>query len=250
MVRINNEDNLRVVRSVWTDPPIESSNMEDQLIKMKDKVQETIKDDENHILIKKLLPNNCLYEEKICLRYIWPHMSDTPMSFRQWWDLLFKKNSSAHDHIIQENYSIKFEPIVWETPGWCTRLWCSLLFRKLPLTLPRKIHQNRYPERTVIVPRRTLYRQYGRIIEYPESEWEQTGTITVYNGRNLIPNWGAYIIPKDAKIGESFYVQTVLEDIIATDFWGPILAQDEIARWNGNDLEIDLERYKEIHLIG
>ena len=58
MVKINNEDNLRVVRSVWTDPPIESSNMEDQLIKMKDKVQETIKDDENHVLIKKLLPND------------------------------------------------------------------------------------------------------------------------------------------------------------------------------------------------
>ena len=85
--------------------------------------------------------------------------------------------------------------------------------------------------------------------EYPETEWEQTGVLKNYHGLNVVPTWGAYIVPQDAKIGELFYVEHILEDSNAGGLLGKNLMQDGIARWNGTDIEIDNNIWKDYYTM-
>ena len=49
-----------------------------------------------------------------------------------------------------------------------------------------------------------------------------------------------YLVPKDARGGERFYVEDVIDDIVAERFWDGIYrAQDGVGIWNGHSIEID-----------
>jgi len=60
-----------------------------------------------------------------------------------------------------------------------------------------------------------------------------------------------YLVPKDAREGERFYIEDVIGDIVAERFWGSIIrAKDGEAVWNGRNLEIDKSLYEKTFLIG
>jgi hypothetical protein len=112
--------------------------------------------------------------------------------------------------------------------------------------------RNRENSEYVIVPDRTVYRQYGRgVQEYPDSEWElifETVTYGRANRRSYI--WGAYILPSDALHGESFLITDLIEDLLAANFWYQrIAAETAEAVWNGRDLIISPGSYEQI-LVG
>lgn len=98
---------------------------------------------------------------------------------------------------------------------------------------------------------RSTVHQYAEKFEYPEEEWEILSKHDIYsNNRKINDKWGAYILPADAEVGERFYIEETLEDILLTNFWGPILASDAVGIWNGNSLEIDHDAFYRPTLVG
>ena len=103
------------------------------------------------------------------------------------------------------------------------------------------------------MPSRKNYVQYGEEKNYPEEEWEIIEKVKFYNRvRNSSAlGWAAYIIPKDAKVGERFYIEDIIEDILMEHFWSSkFAATDGECIWNGNDIEIDKSLYDRTFLIG
>lgn len=119
------------------------------------------------------------------------------------------------------------------------------------LRFSRLILQNHESGEFAEVPSREFHVQYGGRKVYSEDEW---GTIHEIKGYARMPktdsDWGAYILPSDAKVGEEFLICELIEDLLATEFWhSKSAAESAIATWDGKDLVIDHSSYK-THLIG
>ena len=99
---------------------------------------------------------------------------------------------------------------------------------------------------------RRMFVQYGEEINYPENEWKQLLAYEVYQGsKNDFYTWAMYLVPKDAIEGERFYVEDVIDDIVVQRFWDSIIrAKDGVGIWNGINLEIDENCYKDTYVIG
>ena len=60
-----------------------------------------------------------------------------------------------------------------------------------------------------------------------------------------------YLVPKDAREGERFYIEDVIDDIVVQRFWDSIIrAKDGVGIWNGRKLKIDKNCYKDTYVIG
>lgn len=63
--------------------------------------------------------------------------------------------------------------------------------------------------------------QYGGWEELAEDNWEQILPIKIYaRKRSLNFDWAAYVLPLDPHVGETFYVEDLIEDILVSEFWG------------------------------
>ena len=96
--------------------------------------------------------------------------------------------------------------------------------------------------------------QYARWEELTEDSWEQILPVKIYaRKRSLNFDWAAYVLPLDPQVGEIFYVEDLVEDILVSEFWGEkIYAIDGIANWNGKGLEFrrDLYDSSECMIVG
>ncbi len=96
--------------------------------------------------------------------------------------------------------------------------------------------------------------QYGGWEELTEDNWEQILPVKIYaRKRTLNYDWAAYVLPLDSHVGELFYVEDLIEDILVSEFWGEkIYAVDGIAIWDGKGLEFRRELYdsSECMIIG
>ena len=99
---------------------------------------------------------------------------------------------------------------------------------------------------------RKMFVQYGREINYPENKWKQLLAYEVYQGsKDYLYTWAMYLVPKNAKEGERFYIEDVIDDIVAERFWGSVIrAKDGEAVWNGRNLEIDTKMYDKVFMVG
>ena len=99
---------------------------------------------------------------------------------------------------------------------------------------------------------RRVFAQYGKIIEYPEEEWELVRKVQGYGrNRDLTQDWGAYILPDNVVPGEKVYIPDLIEDVVASRFWESVwYASDAEAIWNGSTLEIDHSAYDRFVRIG
>jgi hypothetical protein len=103
-----------------------------------------------------------------------------------------------------------------------------------------------------IVESRKVFAQYGRILEFPEAEWDLLHEVSGYaRNRNQDQDWGAYILPQNLSEGERVYIPDLIEDFVATRFWGSVYpAGDAEAIWTGTELEIDHSAYNKFIMIG
>ena len=99
---------------------------------------------------------------------------------------------------------------------------------------------------------RQMFVQYGEHVNYSEGEWEELLSFKRYQGsKYYLYTWAMYLVPKDAKEGERFYIEDVIDDIVAERFWGGIYrAEDGIGIWNGKDIEIDRKLYDRVFMVG
>ena len=116
----------------------------------------------------------------------------------------------------------------------------------------RMILQNYKTGEIEKVTSRKMFVQYGEERNYPVSEWKELLSYQVYQGsKKDLYTWAMYLVPKDAKDGERFYIQDIIDDIVAERFWDGIYrAKSGVAVWNGVSLEIDMSLYEETFLIG
>ena len=116
----------------------------------------------------------------------------------------------------------------------------------------RLILQNYKTGEIIKVTDRKMFVQYGEEKNYPISEWKELLSYQVYQGsKEDLYTWAMYLVPKDAKDGERFYIEDIIGDIVAERFWeGIYRAKDGVGIWNGEDLEIDVSLYEETFLIG
>jgi hypothetical protein len=87
--------------------------------------------------------------------------------------------------------------------------------------------------------------QYGGWMELTEDNWEQILPVKIYaRNRSLNFDWAAYVLPLDPHVGETFYIEDLIEDVLVSEFWGQkIYAVDGIAKWNGIGLEFRRDLY-------
>ncbi len=116
----------------------------------------------------------------------------------------------------------------------------------------RMILQNYKTGEIEKVTSRKMFVQYGEERNYPISEWKELLSYKIYQGsRDDLYTWAMYLVPKDAKDGERFYIEDIIDDIVAERFWGGIYrAKSGVAVWNGVNLEIDKSLYEQTFLIG
>ena len=116
----------------------------------------------------------------------------------------------------------------------------------------RLILQNHKTGEIVKVTDRRMFVQYGEEKNYPISEWKELLSYQVYQGsKEDLYTWAMYLVPKDAKVGERFYIEDIIGDIVAERFWDGIYrAKSGVGIWNGLDLDIDESLYEETFLIG
>ena len=102
------------------------------------------------------------------------------------------------------------------------------------------------------VTSRKMYIQYGEEKNYPINEWEELLSYQIYQGsKEDLYTWAMYLVPRDAKVGERFYIVDIIDDIVAERFWGGIYrAKSGVGIWNGRNLNIDESIYEENFLIG
>lgn len=99
---------------------------------------------------------------------------------------------------------------------------------------------------------RTVVRQYNKIVEYSEEEWELVRNVSTYGrNRNISQDWGAYIIPNDIVSGQQVYIADLIEDVVASGFWEYVCyATDAIATWKDDRLDLDYSAYDRFVKIG
>ena len=116
----------------------------------------------------------------------------------------------------------------------------------------RMILQNYKTGEIEKVTSRKMFVQYGEERNYPISEWKELLSYQVYQGsKKDLYTWAMYLVPKDAKDDERFYIEDIIDDIVAERFWDGIYrAKSGIGVWNGVNLEIDISLYEETFLIG
>ena len=116
----------------------------------------------------------------------------------------------------------------------------------------RMLLKNKKDGSIVDVTNRNFFVQYGEKMSYPFEEWDEILTYKDYQGyKHHLYEWGSYIVPKDAKKGELFYIEDIIQDIVAQRFWGSILrAKDGYAKWDGRYLEIDESLYEDYDIVG
>ena len=111
--------------------------------------------------------------------------------------------------------------------------------------------KNRKDGKYVTVPSRRFHVQRGELREYSFFDWIEVTSLNNYKGKNLKESWGAYIVPKNAKVDEIFYIENLMEDIVAQKFWGDIhCAKDGVAKWDGEDLNLILDVYNKTFIMG
>ena len=150
---------------------------------------------------------------------------------------------------IETTYSLKRLNEVQEQGKKFVLVDCKsnpdLLIKKLLL-------RNRFSGTYEYASSRRVLAQYGKVLEYPESEWEIVREVSGY-GRNkmITQDWGAYIIPNHTKIGEEVYIADLIEDIVASRFQESVwYASDAQAIWTGGELVIDNTVYDRFMKIG
>ena len=117
--------------------------------------------------------------------------------------------------------------------------------RNSELDLSALLLRNRLTGEYVEVPSRVSFQRRDGTVSYSEEEWELVQTVEGYARRiRHEGNWGAYILPADAKIGERFYICELIEDLVASKFWGSVFpAESAEADWDGAELVIDHSSY-------
>ena len=121
------------------------------------------------------------------------------------------------------------------------------------LRLRSLLIQNKATGELKNVSSRHIDRQYDLPpLIYSEKEWELLLEINDYaRVRKSEQNWGAYILPEKIQIDERVYIADLIEDVVATAFWGSVYyAVDGIAVWNGTDLILDHDEYNSLHMVG
>ena len=160
------------------------------------------------------------------------------------------KEFSNHDEYRQSKYEKKIELLKKEKDKGN-----HVLIRKLE---PNKdcytdylVLRNRKDGKYVTVPSRRFYVQYGELREYSFLDWIEETSLNNYGGKNLRESWGAYIVPQNAKVDEIFYIENLMEDIVAQKFWHEIhCAKDGVAKWDGEDLNLILDVYNKTFIMG
>lgn len=117
--------------------------------------------------------------------------------------------------------------------------------RNSELVLSALLLRNRLTGEYAEVPSRVSSQRRHGSISYSEEEWELVQTVEGYARRiRHEGNWGAYILPADAQIGERFYIRELIEDLVASKFWGSVFpAESAEADWDGSELVIDHSSY-------
>lgn len=112
--------------------------------------------------------------------------------------------------------------------------------------------RNKASGKYIVVKERRMYVQYGRIQEYPADEWELIYDVSGYaRTRPAHEGWGAYILPLGVKPGDRLYIEHLLEDLIAFEFWYSVgAAVDGEGIWTGSAIEIDETVYRRFERIG
>ena len=112
--------------------------------------------------------------------------------------------------------------------------------------------RNYIDRRLQYVTDRKMFVQYGEWVYYPENEWEELLSFRHYQGsKKDLYTWASYIVHKDAKNGERFYIPDIIGDIVAEVFWdSKYRAKDGVGVWNGQDLEIDTKMYDKVFMVG
>lgn len=118
------------------------------------------------------------------------------------------------------------------------------------LNLTSLLLRNRASREYVIVPEREYFERSG-LVTCDELEWELIQEVEGYARRTVTENnWGAYILPADAKVDERFFVKKLIEDLVASKFWYSVTpAETAIATWDGTNLVIDHSSYS-FQLVG
>ena len=119
------------------------------------------------------------------------------------------------------------------------------------LAFYRLMLKNRKIREFADVPSRKFFTRGSGLVVYNEEEWATVQEVRGYARIHKSEcNWGAYILPPDAKVGEDFLIPELIEDLLASEFWHSITAAESaIANLDGRDLIIDHSSY-EMHLIG
>lgn len=109
------------------------------------------------------------------------------------------------------------------------------------LSLSALLLRHRENGKYEVVPERRFMQQHRGMTIYSEEEWELVQTIEGYaRPFNHESNWSAYIVPADAKVGEIFFIKNLIEDLVASAFWGSVCAAETAeASWDGEKLVID-----------
>lgn len=120
------------------------------------------------------------------------------------------------------------------------------------LKLKGLLLRNRQSGEYRLVSDRTMFVQYGNVIEYPDEEWETIHEVKGYaRNRPASQGWGAYILPLGIRSGDRVYIEDLIEDIVADSFWYSVHpAVDAEGVWNGTSIDIDRSVYKRFMRIG
>lgn len=112
--------------------------------------------------------------------------------------------------------------------------------------------RNKFSGDYEVVSARRIYVQYGEIMEFSYDEWETICEISGYaRAQKASSGWGAYILPFGTKIGDRVYIEDLIEDIFAYQFWYSVaVASDAVGFWNGSKIEIDESVYRKFEPVG
>jgi len=160
-------------------------------------------------------------------------------------------NNSKHGNLrnVETSFDIKRVNIASQAGLIC-------LFKKRAknpdLRFNELILRHRISGQFVSVPDRMVFQQYDKSpTYYEEDEWLLIEEVKGYARPSPhLSSWGFYILPEDAGIGEKFFIPELIEDLLATEFWGTkIAAETAVATWTGEDLVIEPSSYRRV-LIG
>ena len=115
------------------------------------------------------------------------------------------------------------------------------------LESPFCIFKNKVNGSLEIVPGRSFYVQYGRLIEYLEEDWD-----LIFSGKHYArersnnQTWAAYVLPLGIQPGTDVYIEDIIEDIKIGEFWHSIhYAEDAVGKWTGENIELNYDIFRE-----